>query len=83
MANVKNVINLLTLLIVENALFKIATYNDFGCVACECAFYITPNNVCKSMREGCIRYLRGKCIDCLPSWRLKGNDCILPGCQHN
>ena len=25
--------------------------------------------------------MRGKCIDCLPSWRLWGSECVLPGCE--
>ena len=56
------------------------TYNDYKCVARECGYFLTPQGVCKRMQTGCVRYQRGQCTDCLPNFRLKGNDCEIEGC---
>ena len=57
------------------------SYNDFGCVACNCGYYLNKNGMCKVMEGGCIRYHRGECIDCLPAYTLKGNECQIEGCE--
>jgi len=51
------------------------TYNEYKCVTCNCGYYLTFEGVCKAMDLGCIRYQRGQCTDCLPSYKLKGNKC--------
>lgn len=33
------------------------------------------------MTDGCLRYNRGKCVDCMPHYRLKGGECSIEGCQ--
>lgn len=57
------------------------TYNDYKCVACNCGFFLTSTGVCKSLETGCVRYQRGQCTDCLPNFRLKGNSCVIEGCE--
>lgn len=55
-------------------------YNDYGCVACECGYFLTPQGICKRIQTGCVRYQRGQCTDCLPNFKLKGSDCEIEGC---
>lgn len=49
--------------------------NDYGCVSCECGFYLTPERDCKPIASGCLRYEKGICRDCLPHYKLKGGVC--------
>ena len=56
-------------------------YNDYKCAACECGYFLTSTGICKSIADGCIRYQRGECIDCLPKWTLINNECELVGCR--
>lgn len=56
------------------------TYNEYRCVACNCGYYLTPEGVCKIMEQGCVRYQRGQCTDCLPNFKLKGSSCEMEGC---
>lgn len=56
------------------------TLNDFGCVACECGFYLTSTRLCKPIAPGCLRYERGVCKDCLRHYKLKGGVCEIEGC---
>ena len=49
--------------------------NDYGCVSCECGFYLTPDRDCKPISPGCLRYEKGICRDCLPHYKLKGGVC--------
>lgn len=56
------------------------SYNDYKCVACQCGYFLTDKGVCKTMDTGCVRYQRGQCTDCLPNFRLKGNQCEIEGC---
>jgi hypothetical protein len=57
------------------------TYNDFGCTACDCGYYLTPQNICSEVQPGCIRYQRGICSDCQAHFKLRGGSCIMEGCQ--
>lgn len=52
-----------------------ASYNEYGCVACECGFYLTNEGKCKELASGCIRYQRGVCSDCQPHFTLKNSKC--------
>lgn len=55
-------------------------FNDFGCVTCECGFYLTEERDCMEVSQGCLRYSKGKCINCLPHYKLKGGVCEIDGC---
>ena len=55
-------------------------FNDFGCTACDCGYYLTPQRDCKEADQGCLRYQRGSCINCLPHYKLKGGVCQIDGC---
>ena len=57
------------------------SYNDFGCTACHCGYFITDSRTCSEMSPGCLRYQRGTCTDCLPNFKLKGNICDMDGCK--
>lgn len=57
------------------------TINDFGCVTCQCGFYLTKDRLCLKSESGCLRYERAKCIDCLNHYRLKGGVCEIEGCK--
>jgi hypothetical protein len=57
------------------------SYNDYSCVTCECGYYLTSQGNCKKMDTGCVRYQRGQCTDCLPNFKLKGNECLIEGCE--
>jgi hypothetical protein len=50
-------------------------HNDFGCTGCECGYYLTADNRCASVDQGCIRYQRGICTDCMAQFKLKGGVC--------
>lgn len=56
------------------------SYNDFGCYACECGFYVNEKRSCQKMQEGCLKYNRGICVECQPHYKLKGGSCIIDGC---
>lgn len=56
------------------------SYNDFGCVGCECGYYLTGEKDCKEVSSGCVRYQRGICSNCLPHYKLKGGSCQIDGC---
>lgn len=56
------------------------SHNEFGCVACECGFYLTPDRKCNQIAQGCIRYNRGICTDCMANFQLKGGVCDIEGC---
>jgi hypothetical protein len=56
------------------------TYNEYRCVTCHCGYYLNFEGVCKAMEQGCVRYQRGQCTDCLPNFKLKGSVCELEGC---
>lgn len=55
-------------------------YNDYGCYACECGFYITENRACKKYEDGCMKYDRGICTECMPHFKLRGGMCMIDGC---
>jgi hypothetical protein len=57
------------------------SHNDFGCTTCECGYYLTPDRKCNEMTNGCIRYSRGNCVDCMHNFVLKGNVCEIEGCN--
>ena len=58
------------------------TLNDYGCVACECGSYLTEERKCKNVERGCMRYQRGKCVNCFPHFELKKNGvCEIDGCK--
>ena len=57
------------------------SYSDFGCVACECGYYITKDRICLKIEEGCIRHQKGVCTDCYPPFQLQGASCVLDGCR--
>ena len=56
------------------------SYNDYGCYACECGFFITNTHSCQKMLDGCIKTYRGTCVECLPHYKLKGGACAIEGC---
>lgn len=56
------------------------SYNDFGCVGCECGYYLSADKTCKEVTSGCIQYSRGMCANCLPHYKLKGGFCQIDGC---
>lgn len=49
--------------------------NDYGCTTCQCGFYLDRDRGCKKADDGCLRYERGKCINCLDHYRLKAGIC--------
>ena len=49
--------------------------NDYGCVTCLCGFYLDKDKNCQKVEAGCIRYQRGRCINCLDHYKLKGGVC--------
>lgn len=55
-------------------------YNDFGCYSCECGYYITENRSCRKYEDGCLKYYRSVCTECMPHYRLKGGVCSIEGC---
>jgi hypothetical protein len=55
--------------------------NDFGCVACECGYYLTESRTCQKIPQGCLKNVRGACVECLPHYKLKGGVCVIEGCQ--
>lgn len=57
------------------------TLNDYGCVTCECGFYLTKDRTCAEIDQGCIRYERGHCVNCLSHYKLKGGACQIDGCE--
>ena len=57
------------------------TLNDYGCVACECGFYLTEERKCQKIERGCMRHQRGRCVNCFPHFELKKNGtCLIDGC---
>ena len=56
------------------------SYNDYGCYSCECGYYVTEGYTCRKMEEGCLKYYRGSCSQCLPHYRLHGGSCLIEGC---
>lgn len=56
------------------------SHNEYGCVSCECGFYLTPDRKCSEITQGCIRYNRGVCSDCMQHFKLKGGICDIEGC---
>lgn len=56
------------------------SYNDYGCVSCECGYYLSETRSCLKMQEGCLKYYRGVCSECLPHYKLKGGSCVIDGC---
>lgn len=56
------------------------SYNDFGCTACDCGYFLNFRNVCEEIHAGCIRYQRGVCNDCHTNFKLKGTSCVMEGC---
>ena len=57
------------------------TLNDWGCVHCECGFYLGSDGKCAQVSDGCLRYNRGHCVDCLEHYTLKGGECKIEGCS--
>ncbi|CAM6005797.1 unnamed protein product [Sphagnum balticum] len=55
--------------------------NDFGCVSCECGFYLTQIRGCQKLPDGCLKSSRGVCVECLPHYKLKGGSCVIEGCS--
>ena len=54
--------------------------NEYGCIACECGFYLTEGGICNEMMPGCLRYQRGVCTDCQKNWISQRGVCIIEGC---
>lgn len=54
--------------------------NDYGCVGCKCGFYLTEDKECKKIENGCLRLVRGNCMNCLPHYDLKDGKCLIEGC---
>lgn len=58
-------------------------YNDFGCYACQCGYYITDAKSCRKYEDGCMKYYRSMCTECMPHFKLRGGVCMIDGClQH-
>ena len=57
------------------------TFNDYGCTNCECGYYLTSDRNCREIEPGCLRYQRGKCINCISHYKLKGGACQIDGCK--
>lgn len=55
-------------------------YNDYGCYSCECGYYITQTRSCKKYEDGCVKYYRGICTECMPHFKLRGGACMIDGC---
>ena len=55
-------------------------YNDYGCYSCECGYYITQTHSCKKYEDGCSKYNRGICTECMPHFKLRGGVCMIDGC---
>ena len=49
--------------------------NDYGCVSCECGYYLAPDGTCSDISYGCLRYEKGVCKDCQPHYKLKSGVC--------
>jgi hypothetical protein len=56
------------------------SYNDFGCISCECGYYLTEQRNCQKVQQGCLKHYRGVCVNCLPHYKLKGGSCVIDGC---
>ena len=54
--------------------------NDYGCVSCECGFFITEDRRCQKLPCGCLKVTRGVCVECLPHYKLTGGVCSIEGC---
>lgn len=55
-------------------------YNEYGCTVCQCGYYLTAERTCSQIGQGCIRYNRGVCTDCMPEFTLKNGVCSIEGC---
>lgn len=56
--------------------------NDYGCASCDCGYYLDENKDCKKYENGCMRYMKAKCVDCLPHYQLDHGVCKIEGCLH-